>query len=553
MADNYLGNPNLKAVGVPVEWTSEIWAEYSKCSQDPVYFSKNYVKIVNVDKGLMPFDMWPFQEEMMMNMVNNRFSIAKMPRQVGKTTVTAATILWHVLFNTTYSVAILANKEAQAIEILSRIKDAYSLLPLWMQQGIVSWGKRSIELENGSKIVASATSNTAIRGRSMNMVYLDEFAFVPTSVQESFFASVYPTISSGTSTKVIITSTPNGFNLFYKFWHDSEEGRNQYVRSNVHWSDIPGRDEKWKRETIQNTSEKQFRVEFECEFLGSSNTLIDAFKLQQMVYQNPMRSFENYKGQTDIYYLPERRRNYITTVDVARGVEGDFSAAVVFDVTEYPYRIVAKYKSNEISPLLFPNKIFELAKAYNDSLVLIEINDIGQQVVDILYMDLEYEGVLATQTMGRGGQRIGGGFGGVRPQMGVKTTKQVKRIGCANLKTLIESDKLINLDYDVFYELTRFVEVKDSYEAESGSHDDLVMCCVLFAWLVNQSYFKELFTTDVREQLVQDNNKIIEDSGVTFGFITDHGTEELSEGPALSLSEKEFYNMDFHPDTYHRW
>lgn len=285
-------------------------------------------------------------------------------------------------------------------------------------------------------------------------------------------------------------------------------------------------------------------VSHNCEFLGSSNTLIDASKLQQLTYSTPMRQFENYHGVTDIYGLPEQKRKYLITCDVARGVEGDFSAAVVFDVTEYPYSIACKYKSNEISPMMFPNKILELAKAYNDAMVLIEVNDIGQQVVDILYYDLEYEGVLVTQAKGRGGQQVGGGFGGVRPQMGVKTTKQVKRIGCANLKTLIESDKLINSDYDVFYELTRFIEVKDSYEAESGSHDDLVMCCVLFAWLVNQSYFKELFTTDVREQLMLDNQSIIDDAGLTFGFSDDHGS---SSKPDERVTEREFYNLDIHP------
>jgi len=537
----YLGNQNLKAAGVAIPWTAETFSEFTKCSQDPIYFCENYVKIVSVDKGLINFEMWTFQKEMMLNMVHNRFSIAKMPRQVGKTTVTAATILWHILFSPSYRVAILANKESQSIEILNRIKDAYEFLPQWMQQGVLEWNKKSIVLENGSKVMCAATSSSAIRGQSMNMIYLDEFAFVPTNVQENFFASVYPTISSGQSTKVIITSTPNGFNLFYKIWHDSEEGRNNYVRSNVHWSSVPGRDEKWRVETVQNTSEKQFRVEFECEFLGSSNTLIDAGKLQKMVYKTPIRNMDD----TNIYFAPEHKHNYIITVDVARGVEGDYSAFVIYDVTSYPYGVVACYKSNEISPLLYPNKIYTAARAYNDAVVLVEVNDIGQQVADILYNDLEYEGVLVTQNKGRGGQRIGGGFGGGRPQMGVKTTKQVKRIGCSNLKTLIENDKLIVNDYDIFYELTRFIEIKDSYEAESGSHDDLVMCCVLFAWLVNQSYFKELFTTDVRGQLLDDNRSIIDDAGLTFGFINNHYEEDT-----YIQTDSEFNNLDFHPRPY---
>jgi hypothetical protein len=279
-------------------------------------------------------------------------------------------------------------------------------------------------------------------------------------------------------------------------------------------------------------------ISHNCEFLGSSNTLIDAAKLQQMVYKTPIREMDD----TNIYVPPERNHNYVITVDVARGVEGDYSAFVVYDVSEYPYVVVSRYKSNEISPMLYPNKIYQAAKAYNEAVVLVEVNDIGQQVADILYYDLEYEGVLVTQTKGRGGQKIGGGFGGSKPQMGVKTTKQVKRIGCSNLKTLVEGDKLVINDYDIFYELTRFIEQKESYEAEAGSHDDLVMCCVLFAWLVNQSYFKDLFTTDVRGQLLNDNQSIIDDAGITFGFLNNH-QPDISE----FQTEHEFNNMDFHP------
>ena len=533
----YLGNKNLKASDVKVPWEEDNIREYIKCSQDHVYFIKNYVKIVNVDKGLVPFDLWPFQEEMVNTMVDNRFIICKMPRQVGKTTTVAALLLWYALFHENFNIAILANKDRQAREILSRIQYAYEYLPKWLQQGVVEWNKGNIELENGSKILAAATSSSAVRGGSFNLIYLDEFAFVQNNIQEEFFASVYPTISSGKTTKVIITSTPNGMNLFYRIWADSEEGRNSYKRVDVHWSQVPGRDEAWKKQTIENTSERQFSQEFECEFLGSSNTLIDSRKLRNLIWKNPIQKHEN----MDIYEYPVQNNKYVITVDTSRGVGIDYSAFVVFDVTDIPYKIVAKYRHNEISPLLYPNIIWRAGKYYNDAMVLVEVNDNGQQIADILFYDLEYEGVLLTQNRGKQGIRVGGGYK-VKPIRGIKTTKQVKRIGCANLKTLIEQDKLLFHDYDLIYELFRFVENKASYEAEEGEHDDIVMCCVLFAWLAHQRYFRNKTETDVRDDLWQENKEIIEDSITPFGIFNDN-----APAPAKVTNPRDFYNLDIHP------
>lgn len=536
----YLGNRKLKPVDVKVPWTEENIQDYIKCAQDPIYFVKSYCKIVSVDRGLISFDLWPFQEEMILSMVENRFVICKMPRQVGKTQTVAALLLWYVLFHENFSIAILANKDRQAREILSRIQNMYEHLPKWLQQGIVTWNKGDIELENGSKILASATSSSAIRGTSQNLVYLDEFAFVPSNLQEEFFNSVYPTISSGKTSKVLITSTPNGMNMFYKIWADSEEGRNAYKRVSVHWSLIPGRDEEWKKETIANTSERQFEQEFECEFLGSSNTLIDSRKLKQLVWRRPIHSYEN----MDIYSEPEENHKYVITVDTSRGVGIDYSVFVVFDVTEVPYKIVAKYRDNEISPLLYPNIIWRAGKHYNDAMILVEVNDNGQQIADILFYDLEYEGVLLTQTRGRAGIKVGGGYK-VKPIRGVKTTKQVKRIGCANLKTLIEQDKLLFHDYDLIYELFRFIENKASYEAEEGEHDDIVMCCVLFAWLAHQQYFRNKTDTDVRADLWAENKEIIEDSIAPFGYFDVNSVYEEQ-----TVSPSEFDNLDIHPKWY---
>lgn len=454
------------------------------------------------------------------------------------TTTVAAYLLHKVLFNEYFRIAILANKDSQAREILGRLKMMFEYLPKWMQQGVVRWNEGDIELENESRIVATSTTGSSARGQTYNIVYLDEFAFVENNLQEKFFTSVYPVISSGTTTKVLITSTPNGMNLFYKIWSDSEEGRNRYVRCEVHWSMIPGRDEAWRDETIANTSERQFAQEFGCEFLGSSNTLIDAKKLQTLVWRDPINRYENLR----IYENPIENHAYVMTVDTSRGVGIDNSAFIVVDVTDIPYRVVATYYDNEISPLLYPNIIYRTGMFFNNAMVLVEINDNGQQIADILHMDLEYDGVLVTQTNGRAGVKIGGTYK-VKPTRGIRTTKQVKRIGCSNLKTLVESDKLLFGDYNLIYEMFRFVENKASYEAEEGSHDDLMACCFLFAWMTSQSYFKNKSGTDARYELWGDNKAIIEDSITPFGIFDDH---QMEADKVASIDS--FYNMDIHND-----
>ncbi len=513
LSESYLGNQNLKRSNVKHAWTSEQVREWIKCTQDPVYFVEKYVKIVNIDKGLVNFNLYDYQRDIVETAVQDRFVICKMPRQCGKTTTIVGVMLWYTLFHQNYSVAILAHKLQQAREILSRIQLAYEHLPKWIQQGIVEWNKGNIELENGSKILASATSSSAIRGGSFNLVYLDEFAFVENNMQEDFFASVYPTISSGTTSKVLITSTPNGLNMFYKLWVDSEEGKNNYTRIDVHWSQMPGRDEKWKQETIRNTSEDQFRVEFECEFVGSSHTLISATKLRLLRSIAPSLS----NADSRIFIQPIVGRQYFTVVDTARGVEGDYSAFVVFDVSELPYRVVATYKNNMISPMLYPNIIWQLAKHYNNSHILVETNDIGEQIANILHHDLEYENVLTTTNNGRSGQIISPGFN-QQTRLGVRTTKAVKRIGCMNLKTQVESDKIVLNDDRILYELFRFVNIGESYEAEEG-HDDMVMCCVLFAWAMGQTYVKELTSVDLRQKLEEETEDAMEESMMPIGII----------------------------------
>ena len=544
MSEIYLGNPNLKKANTQIEFTKENVAEYLKCKDDPVYFAMNYVKIVTLDEGLKSFAPYDFQEKLINNFHDNRFNICKMPRQTGKSTTVISYLLHYVVFNDSVNVGILANKAATARELLGRLQTAYENLPKWMQQGILSWNRGSLELENGSKILAASTSASAVRGMSFNILFLDEFAFVPNHIADSFFASVYPTITSGQNTKVIIVSTPHGMNHFYRMWHDAEKGKNEYVPTDVHWSQVPGRDEIWKEQTIANTSEQQFKIEFECEFLGSVDTLIAPSKLKSLVYDAPL----THNAGLDVFEQSKENHDYITTVDVARGVGNDYSAFVVVDITEFPHKIVAKYRDNQIKPMLFPNIIWEVAKNYNNAFILCEVNDIGDQVASILHYDLEYENLLMASMRGRAGQIVGQGFSGKKTQLGVKMSKTVKKVGALNLKTMIESDKLLFKDYDILSELTTFISKSNSFEAEEGCNDDLAMCLVIYAWLVNQDYFKELTDQDVRKRLYEEQKNQIEQDMSPFGFIED-GLDDTS----FIDNEGDRWYVDEYGDKSYMW
>jgi len=539
----YLGNPKLKPTGVELSYTEEQAIEIAKCIDDPVYFIKTYVKIVNVDHGLIPFKMWPFQEDMVKNFHENRFSICKMPRQVGKTTTSAGYMLWCVLFKDNFSVAILANKGNLAQDILSRIQYAYEYLPLWLQQGIIVWNKRSLELENGSKIAAFATSNSGVRGGTYNLIFLDEFAFVPQNMANDFFTSTYPVISSGTTTKVIIVSTPYGLNHFYKMWVDATEKRSLYRPLEVHWSMVPGRDQRWKEETIRNTSEEQFQQEFETEFIGSSATLIPGVILRQLAFRNPLNSLEG----LDIYDMPEPNRTYVMTVDCAEGVGQDYSTVAVVDVTDIPYKLVAKYRDNNIAPLLFPTIIYNIGQRYNGAFLLAETNNVGQQVVDILHYELEYENIFKIQKHVTKGQHLSAGYKRA-VSFGIKTTTPVKKIGCANLKTLVETKKLIIEDFDIISELNTFVKVRDSYEAEEGNHDDLVMALVLFSWLTSQTFFRETTNSDIRRRLMEENKMHLEEEYMPIGIFDDGKEDEkIFDGEDIWTVAK---NRGYMPSTF---
>jgi len=557
MSDNvYLGNPNLKKANTPIEFTQEQIIEFIKCKEDPVYFARNYIKIVSIDEGLVPFNMYPFQEKLIQNFHDNRFNICKMPRQTGKSTTCVSYLLHYAVFNDNVNVAILANKASTAQDLLGRLQLAYENLPKWMQQGIVSWNKRSLELENGSKISANSTSSSAVRGGSYNVIFLDEFAFIPNHIADDFFASVYPTISSGQSSKVIIVSTPRGMNHFYRMWHDAEKNKNEYVPTDVHWSEVPGRDDAWKEQTIANTSEQQFKVEFECEFLGSVGTLVNPAKLKSLAYNDPIKRHNS----LDIYENPIEDHNYLITVDVARGIGNDYSAFVIFDITQFPYRIVGKYRNNEIKPMLYPSIIKDVAKAYNGAYLLVEVNDIGDQVANILHFDLEYDNILMCSMRGRNGQVVGSGFSGKKSQLGVRMTASVKKLGCSNLKTLVEDDKLLVWDYEIISELTTFIQKHNSFEAEEGCNDDLAMCLVIFSWLVAQDYFKEMTDNDIRKRLYEEQKNQIEQDMAPFGFLSDGLDEEvvMMDGTdvwtkANPTESMEVWNTDEYGDRSYMW
>ena len=521
----YLGNPNLKKANVAQEWTEEEIKEYAKCMKDPIYFIQEYIRIVSLDEGLVSFKMYDFQKEMVGTFHNNRFTICKLPRQSGKSTTIIAYLLHYVLFNPTVNVAILANKAATARDLLGRLQLAYEHLPKWLQQGVMSWNKGSLELENGSKILASSTSASAVRGGSYNIIFLDEFAYVPANVAEQFFSSVYPTISSGKTSKVMIVSTPHGMNMFYKMWTDAENGRNSYNPIEVHWSEVPGRDEEWKAETIKNTSEQQFNTEFECEFLGSIDTLITPRKLRTLSFVDPIQR----NAGLDVYKRPEEGNTYFISADVSRGTSNDYSAFVVFDITQMPYTIAAKYRDNEIKPLVYPQKIYDVARVYNQAFVLIEINDIGEGVANTMQFYLEYDNLVMASMRGRAGQILGGGFSGGRAQLGVRTTKAVKKVGCSNLKQMVEDNKLIVEDYDFVNELSTFIVKGQSFEADEGCTDDLVSCGFLFAWATDQTYFKELTDLDVRQTMMKEQQDALEQDMAPFGFVV-NGLEDENIG-----------------------
>lgn len=531
MSENYLGNPLLKSTNVAVKYTAEQLQEYVKCAEDPVYFIQNYIKIVSLDHGLVPFSLYPFQQRIVDTIHKNRFTICKIPRQSGKSITVTSYLLHYCIFNPNVRVAILANKGTTAKELLDRFKTSYENLPRWLQQGIVEWNKFSVQLENGSKIIAAATSSSAVRGGSYNIIVLDEYAYVPNGVAEEFFSSVYPTISSGKNTKAILISTPKGLNHFYKTWTNAVHGKNGYVPIEAHWYDVPGRDNNFKKQTIANTSESQWRTEYECDFVGSENTLLAPSKLANLVFGTPVTSTPD---GLDIYEPPKKDGIYVMCVDTSRGDEQDYHAFSVIDCTASPYRQVAKFKNNTMSYQVFPHVIKKTGDMYNEALVLFELNDLGQAVAELLHEELEYGNVLSVTNRGKRGQKADGGFGSGKVQMGVRTSYQIKKIGCSNLKDMVENDKLIIQDFDTISEFSTYVAKGAGYEANEGYNDDLVSTLVLFGWVTTQSYFKDYTNTDIRKKIYEEQIRKIEEQVMPFGFFNEEMDDDARDAAMLA-------------------
>ena len=517
----YNGNTNLKKKGVSIEWDQEKLQEYLRCARDPKYFAQKYIKIVHVDYGLIPIDLYDYQEEIIDKITNGRRVVVNTSRQAGKTTTAVVVILHYILFNDHKTVALLANKGDAAREILERIKIAFEALPKWLQQGVIEWNKGSVEFENGCKILASATSGSAIRGKSISFLYIDETAFVEN--WDEFFASVFPTISSGNTTKILFTSTPNGLNHFYKTCEGAKNDVNGYEYVEVPWQRVPGRDETWRKETLAAMDHdlQKFAQEFCCEFQGSSGTLISGSKLKALVTKIPLFDKNNIK----MYENATPEHMYVCVADVSRGKGLDYSAFQIIDVTEMPYKQVCTFRDNLITPLDYAEVIFRICKGYNEASILVEINDIGQQVIESLLYDFEYENVLYTTNNGRAGKMISAG--GKSQELGIRTTRSVKAVGCNVLKLLVEQDQLLVNDFETIKELSTFSKKANSFEAESGCHDDMVMCLVLFAWLSDQKYFREITDINTLAKLREMTNDDLDAEMLPFGFVETGHDEPL--------------------------
>jgi hypothetical protein len=521
---NYLGNANLKAINVRLSYTLDQIEEYRKCAEDPIYFIETYCKIVTLDHGLQPFKLYDCQKKKVRVIHENRKVILMEGRQQGKTTTSAAYILWYTLFQESKTVAILANKATAAREVLYRYQLMYENLPMWLQQGVTTWNKGDIALENGSIVFTSATSRQGIRGKSVNLLYVDETAIIPNNLAEEFFTAVYPTISAGETTKILLSSTPLGYNHFWKFWNDAQHDRNGFVPLFIPYWEIPGRDESWAEEQRRLLGELRFNQEVLCNFLGSSSTLIAADTIGQLSPDEPIYS----KDGLDVYEKVEKDRIYVLVADTAKGVEGDYSAFNVIDVTEMPYKQVGKFRDNKISPLLYPSVIYKVAKEFNEAYVLVEINS-SEQVAEILYNEYEYENIIFVNRT-TNGQVVSGGFGGGKSQLGVVTDKKIKRIGCSNFKSLLEGKKLLIRDADTISEISTFIQKRNSYSADEGYHDDLVMPLVLFSWLTTNPYFKDLTNINIRRELYEKRIQDIEQELTPFGIIsTGHDEETFTD------------------------
>ena len=503
--DTYLGNPNVKRDGVSEQWTAESITEYKKCMDNPIYFAETHLKVINLDEGLVPFKLYPYQEEMFGRFNEHRFNIILACRQSGKSISVCAYLLWYALFHPEKTVAILANKASTAREMLSRITLMLENLPFFLQPGTKALNKGSLEFGNNSRIITAATTGSSIRGLSINLLYLDEFAFVEKASE--FYTSTYPVVSAGKDTKVIITSTANGIgNMFYKIWEGAVQEVNEFNHFRVDWYDVPGRDEIWKQQTINNTSKLQFDQEFGNTFFGTGDTLIGAEALMELRAEQSERYIE--QGDGLIYQEPIKDHEYIMCVDVGKGRGQDYSTFTLIDISVKPFQQVAVYRNNAISPLLFPSIIYKYAVSYNKAYVVIESNDQGSMVANGLYHELEYDNVHVESAVKANA-------------IGQAMTRRVKRLGCSGLKDLLETNKLKIVDEQTILEISTFVGRGNSYEASEGNHDDLVMNLVMFGYFAQTQFFNDMTDINLKEMMFKQRMDEIEADIVPFGWVDD--------------------------------
>jgi len=514
--ENYLGNPNVKRDGVVQEWTQDLVKEYALCMNNAQYFAEKYCKVISLDKGLVPFELYPYQKKMFNQFQENRFNVVLACRQSGKSISACAFLLWFALFHSEKTVAVLANKGATAREMLSRITLMLENIPFFLQPGTKALNKGSLEFSNNSRILAAATSGSSIRGLSVNLLYLDEFAFVERAAE--FYTSTYPVVSAGTDTKIIVTSTANGIgNTFYKIWEGAIQGINEFHPFRVDWWDVPGRDDKWKEQTIANTSQLQFDQEFGNTFFGTGDTLINAETLMGFRAMPYKKALEG--GDLLIYEEPIKGHDYIMTVDVSKGRGQDYSTFNLIDISVRPFAQVAVYRNNTISPLLFPNIIYKYAKVYNEAYVVIESNDQGTVVCNGLYHDLEYENIHLESAVKANA-------------IGIEINRKTKRLGCSAIKDILENNKLNIVDENTILEISTFVARGQSYEASDGNHDDLMMNLVMFGYFSSTQYFGDMTDINLKDMLFNKQMKEIDDDMVPFGFIDDASEEiERLENP----------------------
>ena len=503
--NTYLGNPNVKKDGVNEQWTPDLIQEYKKCMVDPVYFVEHYCKVISLDEGIVNFKLYPYQRKMFQQFQENRFNVVLACRQSGKSISACAYLLWYALFNPEKTVAILANKGQTAGEMLSRITLMLENIPFFIQPGSKAVNKRSLEFSNNSRIIASATSGNSIRGMSVNLLYLDEFAFVERASE--FYTSTYPVVSAGKDTKVIVTSTANGIgNQFHKIWEGAVQGINEFSSFRVDWWDVPGRDEEWKQQTIANTSQLQFDQEFGNTFFGTGDTLVNADTLLGLRAKPPVRTMEG--GLLKIYEEPIKDHDYVMTVDVSKGRGQDYSTFTLIDISSRPFKQVAVYRNNTISPLLFPNIIYKFAKPYNEAYVVVESNDQGSVVCNGLYHDLEYENVQLESSVKANA-------------IGIEINRKTKRLGCSAIKDILEEKRLTINDEQTILEISTFEAKGQSYEASEGNHDDLMMNLVLFGYFVSTQYFSDMTDINLKQMMFEQKMQEIENDVVPFGFIDD--------------------------------